>query len=44
MAVRKVDPVPALTLRGFQLEAGERVHLPDCILAYRLLASTLAGL
>ena len=28
LQVRKVDPVPALTLSGFQAWGGDRVHLP----------------
>ena len=30
LQVRKADPVPALTLSGFQGRGGDRVHLPDC--------------
>ena len=29
LQVRKVDPVPALTLSESKLEGGDRVHLPD---------------
>jgi len=31
-AVRKVDPVPASTLKAIQCKSGDRVrvHLPDC--------------